>query len=112
MAFDKANLDVIGVQEGRVQDDQQKSGIIYEQFTAGAASAGSYGSQVWIRRASPFKVRSFVAWTPRIIEVCGSLKGATWCVVSAHAQCEGAIDEAKNNFWDIIFRIVSKAAVA
>eukprot|EP00972_Heterocapsa_arctica_P058736 8659460-Heterocapsa_arctica.AAC.1 len=62
MAFDKANLDVVGVQEGRVQDDQQKSGIIYEQFVAGADSAGSYGSQVWIRRTSPCKVRSFVAW--------------------------------------------------
>eukprot|EP00972_Heterocapsa_arctica_P110286 16236893-Heterocapsa_arctica.AAC.1 len=67
MAFDKADLDIVGVQEGRVQDDQQKSSIVYEQFIAGADSAGSYGSQVWIRRASPFKVQSFNAWSPRIV---------------------------------------------
>ena len=48
--FLDANLDFIGVQEGRTKFDQRTSGIAYEHFIAGCDESGCYGVQVWAHK--------------------------------------------------------------
>ena len=102
MAFDREGFDIVGIQEGRVKPSQQKSGIVYEQFIASADGRGQYGSQIWVRRGSDFKVQRFYPKSPRLVHVVGTpaCSEQNWDIVSGHAPCEDAENDKKDDFGD------------
>jgi len=69
MSIPKAGIHIVGIQEGRIQTDQQRSGFLYEQYISGANQAGSYGSQLWALRSGPFEVTSFIPHSPRLVGI-------------------------------------------
>ena len=114
MSMCSAGIDLVGIQEGRIQHDQQKSGIEYDQYIAGANAAGSYGSQVWVKRNGPFQVSSFIPLGPRLVELVGSLRNIEEVVhvFSGHAPHEIDSQVAKDLFWDCLNGRLIKAKEA
>ena len=96
--LDVHDVDICGLQEGRAAETQQITGVVFEQFIAAADSNGCYGPQVWARRSSSLRVLSFMARSPRILEVTVARGGEVWLVISAHAPVENAPACDKNVF--------------
>ena len=107
MLFDKSKFDLVGVQEGRTKGDQLISGIFYNMFVAGAATNGSYGSQIWIHRSLPCTVQSTLVVSSRTIVVSIKVHGRDRVLhcISAHAPHSGRIREACA-FWFDLLRVV------
>ena len=114
MAMDSECIDIIGIQEGRMQVDQQRTGHLYDQYIASASKTGCYGSQVWVRRKCAFKVSTFVPHSSRIVEVVGDIDhiDGPVHVFSAHAPHELDKAPTKDSFWDSLTAKVLKAVQA
>ena len=57
--FVAAELDVIGVQEGRSASTDIRTGLHYERYVGAADGDGSYGCEVWLRRAARIKMQAY-----------------------------------------------------
>ena len=65
--FSQRSLDVVFVQEGRLQGDAVHPAQHYQMFRAGATSSGSHGSQIWLAHTLASFVVASRAVSPRII---------------------------------------------
>lgn len=107
-AFNSANLDVVGVQEGRTPSDQRKSGVYYEMLIAGH-QRGQYGSQVWVRRSPTTTIVSWRVISTRIVETIIIYDEIERLVafVSAHAPHEFTQESVKEEFWKLLYNSVA-----
>ena len=107
--FEENGVQVVGVQEARVDGPFQRDGEHYRIF-AGPAPGGRLGCQVWIQRA-------FLAGASATFEPCGpravalyvEAPGSRYCYVSCHAP-HGAMDDASRNaFYEELAGICRRA---
>ena len=101
-AFSEHCLDIVGVQEGRTQVSQVKSGSEYRMFISGATPQGWYGSQVWVRHELNARALSSSAPHPRIMSVHLRIGEHTLWVVSAHAPSAHKGNKEIENFWRVM----------
>eukprot|EP00973_Karenia_brevis_P010616 1438402-Karenia_brevis.AAC.1 len=109
--FDRAHLDCIGVQEGRIPTDQRLSGSVYEMLISGCDAAGCYGSQIWLRRSPDMIIQSWVAHNPRLIEAVCIYTKVKQVVryISAHAPHELDQGPVKDRFWLNLYSVCKSA---
>ena len=107
MQFDSEGLDIIGLQESRLQESQVISGLVYNMYVSSADKQGCYGAQCWVRVSPKFRVVHWYAHHPRIVEVAVKLRGLKRHThfISAHAPIEAADSNTKQCFWDKVLAI-------
>ena len=110
MTFNEAELDIIGIQEGRAMTSSVVSGTHYVQHISQADATGNFGSQLWVHRRLQMSVKCTVSPSTRVIGVQGwsRLLKRSIVAVSAHAPCEDAAVDAKDKFWIELYGAVSQ----
>ena len=99
--FVKAEIDIAGLQETRLQREGSMNASEYTIVSAPASKKGVGGCQIWIRSG-------LCEGRPRVVEASEQVlaiiivdkEGRHTGAVSAHAPYEAALPEAKDTFWD------------
>ena len=108
--FSDSALDIVCVQEGRIDGDQLRAGVFYDMHVAGSRN-GSYGSQVWVRRGLACDTIMSTAVSPRIMAVAMNVSvgrgSSVLAVMSVHAPILDAAESDKDMFWDQLLQCVS-----
>ena len=97
--FAQRSLDIVFVQEGRLQDDAVHPAQHYKMFRAGATSSGHHGSQIWLAHKLTVYVVVTRVISPRIIAIYLRIADLEVMLVSAHAPIEASDEHVKNEFW-------------
>ena len=89
--FEDAEIDFVGIQEGRYKEQQTIVGHHYTMYIAAATPEGHYGCQVWIRRVVKHKMLAVRIVSDRMTSVIVILQSAAnpLCMLSAHAPHSG-----------------------
>eukprot|EP00973_Karenia_brevis_P004594 628596-Karenia_brevis.AAC.1 len=69
MQFEEAELDIVGIQEGRAHESRVTMGLHYQMFTSAATKAGMYGVQLWTRKKIGFESQAVFRKTARLMAV-------------------------------------------
>ena len=108
--FHDESLDIIGIQEGRLQS-AVKSGVHYEMYFGQPSKCGAHGCQVWIARDRKPKLLCAISHSARLLTVHALLSENNTEVfaVAAHAPTEGAESAVKDAFWDMLVKVILSA---
>ena len=100
--FYAEQLDIVGIQEGRFQEQQVVDSRHYTIFAAAGSNRGCYGVQIWISNELDYKLVATRIYSTRIMAVCisiGAIDGVV-VIVSAHAPTSAAAEVHRDAFWD------------
>ncbi|CAK0907837.1 unnamed protein product [Prorocentrum cordatum] len=93
--FTHAQLDIIGVQEGRARTEGLQTGVYYKRLIGAATPEGAQGVQLWVLHWQDV--------SPRMMFASLQLRnGALLVVVVAHAPHMGWSEEARHDFWHLL----------
>ena len=98
--FALAELDFVGVQEGRASASQSKAGHSYTMPTAPACEDGSLGVQLWVRFG--IVVPAWEAFSPRLMFGLLCKRGVDFGVLVGHAPHSLASQSIRNAWWDTL----------
>ena len=85
LCFDRAELDVVAVQESREKGDSHRLGLMYDRFCASADAMGCFGTEIWVRRSSCVVLGNSEAVSPQLTVARVRFHGVSLSVISAHA---------------------------
>ena len=97
--FAQRKLDIVFVQEGRLQGDASHLSHHYRMFRSSASPMGTSGSQIWLSHKMAGFVFASRAISPRILALWLRVSDLEVLLVSAHAPTEAAAEQDKSEFW-------------
>ena len=98
-AFKNTGIDIVGVQESRIQGDLHVCGNHYDIRMAGAESTGRSGVQLWTSLKISKGIISTIPVSPRLLFVVIRVNGCLFLFVVAYGPQEDADSGEKNAFW-------------
>ena len=105
--FVQRQLDIIFIQEGRLQGSAVHPSFNYKMFRSGASEAGAQGSQIWLSLGiAPFVVAARPV-NPRILALYLNIADVEIQLISGHAPIEDADESEKNCFWSQIEHLIA-----
>ena len=102
LCFDRAELDVVAVQESREQGDSHRPDLLHDRFCASSDTMGRFGTQIWIRRSSGVVLDNFEAVSPQLAAARVRFHGVARSVISAHAPHEFRTSKVKSTFGESV----------
>ena len=89
-AFQDIQLDIVGVQESRLQSSAKLETEHYFVYQVSASSAGLDGTQIWLARSLKAKCIATDLISCRLLRITVQIQGIRLHVVSGHAPIESA----------------------
>jgi hypothetical protein len=99
-AFHEADIDVVCIQEGRMQGDHEVQGVHYKMLVASATEAGSYGSRLWVRTSKDVEILEYKVHSPRVLEAVLRVGCAVVIIITAHCPHSGYKKCEVEKFWE------------
>lgn len=100
--FHHAELDIIGIQESRIQGDLQLSSQHYHIRSSGATADGCLGVQLWVSMDFMATIVAIFPVSPRLLISVLAVGSHQVIVVVAHAPTEESSNADKNSFWSLL----------
>ena len=96
--FFEAGLDIIGMQETRLQLDADVRKKYYHIIGSAATTSGCYGMQLWVAMKFKAEVLECVPVSPRLLFVALKIQNVRFIIFVAHSPIDG--DDLVNVFYD------------
>ena len=98
-AFKDAGIDIVGVQESRIQGDLAIRGKHYDIRMAGAEATGRSGVQLWTSLNLAKGIIATIPISARLLFVAMEIRGHCFIFAVAYGPQEDANSGEKNMFW-------------
>eukprot|EP00973_Karenia_brevis_P061064 8491047-Karenia_brevis.AAC.1 len=105
--FDRASLDYIAIQEGRLPHTGVREAAHYQMNMAAADENGNGGVQIWVHQRKRHTVRDVVPVSPWLMYM-SVRDDEHFVLVCAHAPHETAPVDRKDSFWHLLDTTIAK----